>query len=390
MKVEVTSRNYLDLPKGRYSLGGGLILFVSAAGQRSWIVRYSLGGKRFDFSIGSAKYLTVSAARTKAAAVIADAKAGIDPREKRRAKKDTSSSDYVLTFREFAEQAIGEIREIRRWKNAKHSEQWTSTIKTYAYPVLGELPLHDIERCDVLEVLRPIWTEKPETANRVRGRLENIFDHAIAKGLIEHNPATWKGGLASFLPPISKVRAVKHHEAMPLEDLKRFAPETAAKTSIVSQAVLFGILTATRAQEFLGARWKEIDVDRAVWTIPAERMKCGIEHRVPLSRQALELLVRLDRKAELVFPAPRGGKQMVIDSPRAFIRKSTGKPFTMHGFRSTFRDWCEENFVHEALAERALAHVKGDKVIQAYQRSDLLEQRRPVMQLWSDAILPAA
>lgn len=390
MKVEVTSRNYLDLPKGRYSLGGGLILFVSAADQRSWIVRYSLGGKRFDFSIGSAKYLTVSAARTKAAAVIADAKAGIDPREKRRAKKDTSSGDHVLTFREFAEQAIGEIREIRRWKNAKHSEQWTSTIKTYAYPVLGELPLTDIERCDVLEVLRPIWTEKPETANRVRGRLENIFDHAIAKGIIEHNPATWKGGLASFLPPISKVRAVKHHEAMPLEELKAFAPQIAGKASIVSQAVLFGILTATRAQEFLGARWEEIDEDRAVWTIPSERMKCGLEHRVPLSRQALELLGRLDRKAEFVFPAPRGARPMVIDSPRAFIRKATGQSFTMHGFRSTFRDWCEENFVHEALAERALAHVKGDKVIKAYQRSDLLEQRRPVMQLWADAILPAA
>lgn len=390
MKIEVTSRNYLNLPKGRYSLGGGLILFVSSEDSRSWVVRFTFDGKRVDFSLGSAKYMSITAAKAKAAAVMAEVKKGIDPRESRRAAKAPADGDAVLTFGAFAERAIREIREVRRWKNAKHADQWTMTIETYACPVLGHLPLADIGRGDVLEVLRPIWTDKPETANRVRGRLENIFDHAIAKGLIEHNPATWKGGLASFLPPISKVRAVKHHEAMPLEDLKAFAPQIAGKASIVSQAVLFGILTATRAQEFLGAQWEEIDVDRAVWTIPAERMKCGIEHRVPLSRQALELLVRLDRKAELVFPAPRGGKQMVIDSPRAFIRKSTGKPFTMHGFRSTFRDWCEENFVHEALAERALAHVKGDKVIQAYQRSDLLEQRRPVMQLWADAILPDA
>lgn len=175
---------------------------------------------------------------------------------------------------------------------------------------------------------------------------------------------------------------------MPLTELRTFAPEIATKTSVVARATLFGILTATRAQEFLGAQWNEIDFDNAIWTIPATRMKCGIEHRVPLSKQALSVLKSSERTCELIFPAPRSSKEMVIDSPRAFIRKATGTTATMHGMRSTFRDWCEESFIHEALAERSLAHVNSDKVLRAYQRSDLLEQRRPVMQQWADEILP--
>ena len=361
------------------------MLLVRSESSRQWVVRYRFAGTRKDLSIGGASRVSISAAKARAAKILAMVTDGIDPMA---LKHDEDDSRENITFKDFYPGAIDTIEDVKRWKNAKHAEQWSSTIETYAVPTLGQLRVKDITRGDILEVLKPIWTEKPETASRLRGRLERLFSQAIAEEIIQTNPATWKDGLSFFLPPISKVHEVKHHEAMPLEILKSFAPETAKKTSVVSRAVLFGILTATRVQEFLCARWDEIDIQRATWTIPASRMKCGLEHRVPLSRQALAVLERCERKSELVFPAPRSDKEMVIDSPRAFIRKATGESFTMHGFRSTFRDWCEENFIHEALAERALAHVKGDKVVQAYQRSDLLEQRRPVMQQWADAILP--
>lgn len=385
MKIEVTAKNLFDLPKGRYSLGNGLTLLVSSATSRSWVVRYTFHGKRVDFSVGSANYLTISEAKAKAKDILHQVAQGFDPREERAASRSTIAEN---TFEGFALEAVKELQDVRRWKNAKHAEQWLSTLNAYAFPRIGKLRIEEITREDVLSVLKPIWTTKTETANRLRGRLESIFDHAIAKGLIQSNPAIWKGGLSSFLPQASKVRDVKHHEAMTLATLRDFAPKTAEKTSVISRATLFGILTATRVQEFLGARWDEIDFDRATWTIPASRMKCGIEHRVPLSRQALRIIEQCPRKSDLVFPAPRADKAMCIDSPRTFIRKATGEAYTMHGFRSTFRDWCEENFIHEALAERSLAHVKGDKVVQAYQRSDLLEQRRPVMQRWADVILP--
>ncbi len=386
MKVQVTSKNVLTLPVGRYSLGGGLMLLVRSESSRQWVVRYRFAGTRKDLSIGGASRVSISAAKARAAKIMAMVTDGIDPMS---LKHDEADSKENITFKDFYPGAIATIKDVKRWKNSKHAEQWTSTIETYAVPILGQLRVKDITRGDILEVLKPIWTEKPETASRLRGRLESLFSQAIAEEIIQTNPATWKDGLSFFLPPISKVHEIKHHEAMPLAELKAFAPDISTKASVVARATLFGILTATRAQEFLGARWDEINFDDAIWTIPATRMKCGIEHRVPLSKQAIAVLERSEKTGELIFPAPRSSsKEMVIDSPRAFIRKATGTTATMHGMRSTFRDWCEENFIHEALAERSLAHINSDKVLRAYQRSDLLEQRRPVMQQWADAIMP--
>lgn len=362
------------------------MLLVRSESSRQWVVRYRFAGTRKDLSIGGVARISISAAKARAAKILAMVADGIDPMSLKHDDEDNSREN--ITFKDFYPGAIATIKDVKRWKNAKHAEQWTSTIETYAVPILGQLRVKDITRGDILEVLRPIWTAKPETASRLRGRLESLFSQAIAEEIIQTNPATWKDGLSFFLPPISKVHEVKHHEAMPLTELKAFAPEIATKTSVVARATLFGILTATRAQEFLGAQWDEIDFDNATWTIPATRMKCGIEHRVPLSMQALSVLTQSERTCELIFPAPRSSKEMVIDSPRAFIRKATGTTATMHGMRSTFRDWCEENFIHEALAERSLAHINSDKVLRAYQRSDLLEQRRPVMQQWADEILP--
>ena len=392
-KIEVTAKNLNEVPPGRYSLGGGLTLLVSSPTQRSWIYRYQMNGTRRDFSIGSANRISITLAKSKAKELSVMVADGIDPRDDRRMKAALSIDDWEgVLFRQFAEVAIDEIESVKRWKNPKHAAQWRSSIRTYAYPVLGDMPIEKIERDDVLAVLKDIWTEKPETANRVRGRLEEIFSLAIARRLIKENPAAWKDGLAFFLPSLYKVKEEKHHAAMPLDKTKDFTKAMLERHTRSSLAIAFGILTATRVGEFLGARWDEIDWKTNTWSIPAERMKNGQPHRVPLSRQALKILewqrISVSEKLELVFPSKKDPKKpLSIDTPRVIIQKAAGE-YTMHGFRSTFRDWCEESFVHPSLSERALSHNKRDKLIAAYQRSDLLEQRRPVMQQWADALLP--
>ena len=388
-KVEVTAKNVQTLPVGRYSLGGGLTLLVSSERARSWIFRYQLNGKRRDFSIGSANLVPISAAKAKSKELALLVLEGKDPSLEKLQKKAAGS----VLFRDFAKDAIDEIESVKRWKNEKHGAQWRSTIETYAFPVIGDIPVKKVTREDILFILKPIWTEKPETANRVRGRLEEIFSLAIAKRLITENPAQWKDGLSFFLPPLAKVKEEAHHAAMPLPDTIRFVEAMIEKRTTATLAVAFGILTAARAGEFLGARWSEVDLESATWTIPATRMKNGQEHRVPLSRQARrilewQMLSTEGMETDLVFPSARdASKPLSIDTPRVTIQRHAGS-FTMHGFRSTFRDWCEENFVHPSLAERSLSHNKKDKVVAAYQRSDLLEQRRPVMQQWADVLLP--
>ena len=386
--VEVTAKNVSTLPKGRYSVGGGLILFVSSETARSWIFRYRRDGKRHDLSLGSANFLSISAAKKRAEHLKGILASGGDPRSTIRGQA------VGKTFEDFATPAIEEIASVRRWKNSKHEAQWHSTVTTYAIPVLGGHSLDRITKEDVLKVLRPIWTEKPETADRLRSRLEAIFSLAIAKGLMTDNPAKWKDGLSFFLPPISKVRVVDHHAAMPLDETKDFCAKLLESRKVSLLATLFCILTASRIGEVLKATWDEIDFESATWTVPPERMKNGLEHRVPLSRQALKILEwqRLDTaeaKSSFIFPAPSDSSHpLAVDTPRKMIQKISGQPFTTHGFRSTFRDWCEENFIHPSLSEKSLAHSKGDKVVAAYQRSDLLEQRRPVMQQWADVLLP--
>ena len=313
----VTSKNIALLPPGRYSLGGGLILRVRSENS---IVRYRLTGDRKDFPSGSARVISIKSARVSAQKILSYAAQGIDPVASRH-KDDPSCGE--VKFSEFAENAIDTIQSVRRWKNEKHAAQWRMSIRVYANPYIGSMRLKDITREDILRVLQPIWFEKPETASRLRGRLENIFSQAIASNLLKENPARWKDGLSFFLPQRSKVAQHKHFSAMPMEELKTFAPAAFAKSTVGFDAMLFGILTASRAQEFLGAKWEEVDLQSATWNIPGERMKTGRPHRVPLSRQALTIIQRQPTKEGLIFKSPRTGRVLCIDAPRTMLRRVT-------------------------------------------------------------------
>lgn len=380
MTVKITSRNYQTAPDGKYSLGGGLLLHVRA-GSRLWLYRYQKDKKRKQLSIGSAFSMTLSEAKAKANDLTAKRNRGEDI--------DEMQPDKCPTFAEFYADAVETIAGVKRWKNAKHASQWVNTLKTYAVPVIGRIKLSDITTDDVLRILTPIWSTKIETASRVRGRLEQVFRLAVLQGYMQNNPATWKDRISLFLPPPAKVRRVSHHMAMTLEETKTFCNHLSTSQYMGSKCFLFGILTAARVNEFIKARWEEIDIENAVWTIPGERMKSGIEHRVPLSKQAIDLLESLPHDASLVFYS-KNQMPFSIDMPRMKLRKFFPKerPVTCHGCRSTFRDWCAENLIHPDLAEKSLAHVIGTKVTQAYYRTDLLDKRRPVMQEWADTVLP--
>lgn len=389
MAEKVTAKNCMSLPSGRHGIEKGLHLRVMPSGDRYWVLRFTLNGKRCDWNLGCPPAITLAMAKQLADNARVLIAQGIDPRVTPEAAPEKP------TFAVFSREAIDNFRLVRKWKNAKHVEQWFSTVETYANPFFGSKAIDKVTRDDVLAALKPIWETKTETAVRLRGRIEAIFEFARAKGYIDGmNPGAWKGNLDAFLPHETKFHFEKHHRALSFDKMQDVFPILFQREGVGFRAISFGILTATRAQEFLGVTWGEIDLKARTWTIPAERMKAGIEHRVPLSDQAMQILesVRPDNPApeDLVFLSPRTLRRMAIDSPRKMLRDVTGEDYTMHGCRSTFRDWCEENLVHSSLSERALAHTPDSKVVRAYQRSDLLEQRRPLMQQWADAILSKA
>ena len=292
-----------------------------------------------------------------------------------------------LTFEDYAEKAIEKIANVRLWKNAKHKAQWFATVRAYAFPVLGKKKLSEIKRADVLAVLQPIWSTKTETASRVRGRLENIFSYAVSDGLMDFNPALWRGNLDRDLPPASKIQQVQHQESMPLEELQEKISCFYPATTRTKQAILFTILTASRVGESVPACWDEIDLENRIWSVPPERRKDQkpYPHRVPLSDQAIELLKSIEKKGDHIFGVSEEslGSRYTLTK---LLKRLTGTTATMHGFRSTFRDWAAENGVPDIVAEKCLMHTTGNAVVQAYQRSDLLEQRREVMQQWADAV----
>lgn len=385
-KTKVTAKNFSSLSKGRYSVGDGLSLLVSSETSRSWIFRYQFDGKRKDFSLGSANVLSLTSAKAKITKLRAMIAEGIDPAQERKARKQT---DVPRTFKEVVDEAIPVFEKVRQWKNAKHANQWRATLDTYALPVFGSRILSTITRDDILKAIEPIWLTKTETAKRLRGRIEAVFDFAISKGYCDQNPARWKANLETFLPPPSKIQKEKHHASMPLEELQKIAPVFFNSTAVSKKATLFAILTASRIDETLSMTWDEIDFDSETWNLHIERTKTSVPHRVPLSRQAMMILKSLPRINEFVFPSPyKARKAMTIDTPLKLIQKVTGEKWTVHGFRSTFRDWGEENFIHDTLLEKALSHSQKSKTVRAYQRSDLLEQRRPIMQKWADAVCP--
>jgi len=348
-------------------------------------------GKRKEKSLGPASKLTISQARDLAERFrvgLADGVAPVTPKEE--LKADLKALEEP-TFEKYALTTIEKIASVRMWRNAKHKAQWFSTVQTYAIPVIGQKKLSEIKKADVLAVLQPLWHVKNETASRLRGRLENILSYAVSDGLMEYNPALWRGNLDRDLPPPAKVQKVEHHEAMPLVELQKKINCFYPATSRTRQAILFTILTASRVGESVPARWDEIDWENRIWSVPPERRKDQkpFPHRVPLSDQVIELLKSIERKGGAIFcfDADNLGSRYSLSH---LLKRMTGTSATMHGVRSTFRDWAAENGVPDVVAEKCLMHTTGNAVVQAYQRSDLLEQRRSVMQAWADAVFENA
>lgn len=377
---------------GRYAVGGaeGLHLRITPAGTKLWVCRLVVGDKRRDIGLGDFPYVSLSEARDKARDARRSVRNGVDPVPVK-PKLESAPAAPVHLFRKAALELIASKRD--EWRNAKHKAQWANTLETYAFPVLGDMDVAEIKMADILEVLKPIWTTKTETAKRVRGRIENVIDYATVhewrKG---DNPARWDGLLDKVLPAPSKVAKVEHHKSMPFEEVPAFMRvlEGAAGTS--PQALRLLVLTAARAGEIRGARWSEFDLEEGVWTVPAERMKAKVEHRVPLSSQALRLLSEIPRfdGVDLLFPSAIDMKKSISDMTMTNLLRKRGLDYVPHGFRSTFRDWAGDNTEYPRdLLEAALAHATESKVEAAYRRKDALERRRPLMQQWADALMGA-
>lgn len=373
---------------GRYGDGGGLWLQVSKWGTKAWQFRYMLNGRARQMGLGSIHNLSLKDAREKARQARALLLEGIDPIDARQGQRQQARAETAkrITFREAAERYIAAHR--AGWKNKKHGDQWTRTLDTYAFPVIGDLAVADVETSHVMKIIEPMWTSKTETASRVRGRIESILDWATVRHFRQgENPARWRGHLDKLLPAKSKVQKVRHHEAMPYAEVPAFMAELLEHDSISARALEYTILTAARTSETIGARWPEINTKAKLWTVPADRIKAGREHRVPLSGRCLEILAgmpREDRGDGSVFPGVRVGRGLSNMAMLELLRGMTDDGYTVHGFRSSFRDWCAEqtNYTRE-VAEAALAHIVGDQTEAAYRRGDALDKRRRLMEAWA-------
>ena len=378
----LSSRTVDTAKPGKHADGGGLYLIVADSGSRKWVFRFMRDGRAREMGLGAASGGTLADARQKtveAQRLIADGK---DPLSERAKQNETP------TFEEMAEDVIASLEQ--GFRNEKHRKQWRSTLQAYA-GTLMPMKVDAIETDDLLKVLRPIWAAKPETASRVRGRIEKILDAARARGYRRaENPARWRGHLDHLLPKQTKLSR-GHHAAMPYSDVPAFVEQLKARRAVAALALEFCILTAARTGEVLGARWEEIDMTGRVWAIPGTRMKAGREHRVPLTGRALEILKIMDaaRISDFVFPGLKKDRPLSGMAMEMILRRMKVENATVHGFRSSFRDWAgnETNFPRE-LAEQALAHVIGDKAEQAYRRSDALDRRRLLMEAWENYCEP--
>jgi integrase len=370
--------------EGIYSDGGGLYLRVRTAGTRSWIFIYTFGGKREEMGIGSVLDVTLARARERAVAAREQILDGNDPKAARRTTKAANPSKPPMTFGKFALELLDSIED--GFKNPKHRQQWRNTLTTYAKP-MWDIPIGEISTQDVLGAVLPIWLTKAETATRLRGRIERVLDAAKAKGLRSgENPAAMRGNLAMLLPKQTHVR-VKHHAALPFADIKNFMPELAKREATAARAVEFTILTAARSGEVRGMTWGEVDLADKVWTVPAERMKAGAPHQVPLSDAAEAILQAMKpekvQPSDIVFPAPRGGSMSDM-SLSALLKRMKRADITVHGFRSTFRDWAGETTQFDReIVEMALAHTVANATERAYRRGRALEKRRELMAAWA-------
>lgn len=376
---------------GTYGDGDGLRLMVKMSGSKSWVFRYQFQGKRRDMGLESFPAVSLKAARLIIAEHRRTMAVGIDPMAARDAERERQQEEQRqqaakrVTFESVTAEYIEAHR--RAWKNAKHAQQWENTLATYAAPIIGQLSPAEITTGHVLEILQPIWAEKTETASRVRNRIELILDAAKAKGLRDgENPARWRGHLDKLLPKRSKVQARQHHAALPWSELPAFMVELAAHDDLTYQAMRLTILTACRTSEVLGATWTEIDLESRTWTIPAARMKASKDHRVPLSDAALAVLASLPRieGSPYLFPGARKGRPLSNMAMLMGLRRMGRGELTMHGFRSTFRDWAAESTHYpREVCEMALAHTVATGAEAAYWRGDVFEKRRALMADWA-------
>lgn len=372
----------VSTPGRIYDTHPGLHLWVKTPNRKYWIYRNAKGGKRTDVSLGSFPSVGVAEARQKASelarTVTADAPLGVQAAKRRQ----PIAEPVVVTFAEFARQLIETKRP--EWRNEKHASQWVNTLDQYAHPFIGHKSLVDITTDDVLLILNPIWVEKTETATRLRGRLERILAAATTKGLRNGvNPAQWRGHLDCLLPQPKKLKKVRHHPALPYAELPEFIEQLQGRSGTAALALEFCILTASRTSEVLNARKNE--VVGAMWTIPADRMKAGKDHSVPLSPRAQQLIAKAaqeDPNSEFLFSIE--GSALSNMALLALLRRMNYRHITTHGFRSTFRDWVsEETDFSPEVAEMCLAHTIANKVEAAYRRGNLFEKRRRLLEAWA-------
>ncbi len=392
------------------AVGGvsGLVMQLLPSGGKTWLLRVMVGGKRREIGLGGYPDVTLAQARERAREIKDMIRQGIDPVEDRKAKRSAlaAAQRRGMTFADAVDKALA--AKLDAFKNPKHRQQWENTLATYALPELGNMLVNEITVQDVLRVLQPIWQTKTETASRLRGRIEAVLSWATVAGHRSgDNPARWSGNLKELLPAASKVAKEGNHPALALDDAVRWFADLQRREGFGARAVEFVALTAARSGEVRGARWEEIDMDKALWIIPAERMKMGKEHRVPLSARAVALLEALPRLEGngLVFPASRGGmlSDMTLsatmkriheaavaaaggkDEGAGYLDRRNKRPAVPHGLRSTFRDWVAERTTYPGeMAEVALAHQISNAVEAAYRRGDMVEKRRAMMAAWAD------
>jgi integrase len=367
--------------------GGGLYLQVRPTG-KSWIFRYTFGGKTRHFGLGPTAVTTLKMARERAIDLRRQIASGIDPLAIKQAERASAvvATAQAITFRTFAESFI--VNNESAWRSQTHRDQWRKSLEVYAHPIIGSLPVSAIDTPLILKVLQPMWHRAPQTASRLRGRLERILAAAKVAGLRSgENPAAWRNHLAALLPKPHKVRAAVHHPALPYQEIPAFMVALRSRQGVGARAVELAILTACRRAEVVGIRWSEIDVAAKVWTIPAERMKAGKQHRVPLSDAAIAVLRQFEaiRSNDFVFPGNASGGRLSDSAPLKLLEIMGRDDLTLHGFRSTFRDWCAEqtSFPHE-VCEAALAHSISNQVEAAYRRGDLFDKRARLMDAWAE------
>jgi integrase len=398
-KLTVKGLEKLTEP-GRYGDGAGLWLQIRkpdagrkegrAEAGRSWLFRYARLGRQRQMGLGPYPDVGLAEARDRATQARRLLRLGSDPIGAKQARAaEAAVQAATMTFKAVAELYL--TAHEGTWRNAKHRYQWRQTLESYVYPVMGGIPVAAVEIGAVMKVIEPLWTTKPETAARVRGRVETIIDYATARGWrTGENPARWRGHVENLLPARSKVAAVVHHAALPWAEMGAFMAALVQQGGTAALALRFTILTAARTTEAIEARWQEIDMDHATWTVPGQRMKAGREHRVPLSDAAIDVLHTLlpGRSATgggFVFSGQRPGTPLSNMAMTALLRRMGRGAITVHGFRSTFRQWAGDNpLVAREVAEAALAHALKDKTEAAYARGDLFDRRRVLMEKWAE------